>query len=62
MENPCLRPACVSDVLRAHYVDEQGARHPVVTHESFSTWVEIYTALVELYTAEWNRRGFERSP
>ena len=55
IDNPCLRLACLSDVLREDYVDEQGARRPVVTHESFS-------ALVELYTAEWNRRGFERSP
>lgn len=50
MENPCLRPACLSDIKFS---------------ERYTHYFLIEQAqekLRPLYNAEWRKRGFERSP
>jgi hypothetical protein len=52
--NPCLRPACLSDVT----IDE----FPWKAHEYRDGLMERWNHLERLYNAEWRLRGFERSP
>jgi hypothetical protein len=60
IDNPCLRAACLSDVvgiLRPEYVTVRStAWHPGhgVAYQ--------FSDLQRLYDAEWAKRGFTRSP
>ena len=54
MTNPCLRPACLSDVPE---YDQQA----FVVKQPDDT-VVVVVPLVTLYDHEWRKRGFERSP
>ena len=64
MENPCLRPACLSDV---YLIDDDGddVRACVpVRKDGYSLdplWRDL-ESLRALYNAEWAKRGFEESP
>jgi hypothetical protein len=51
-ENPCLKPACLSDVPFWIYF----VRHHVLSGE------ERRDALACLYDAEWKKRGYRVSP
>ena len=57
MMNPCLRPACLSDVVvmanpeLSHFI--QLAAADVRSREA---------ALIRLFNYEWRKRGFEGSP
>lgn len=58
MTNPCLRPACLSDVLTDNGVcGEDRVRSTGELMPRLDKW-----ALKVLYNAEWRKRGFERSP
>jgi len=51
-DNPCLRPACLSDVV---LWDSKA--------DPFREPAGIRLELLrDLYDAEWRKRGFERSP
>lgn len=66
IENPCLRPACLSDIPHATFYEcrtvnyvGQVTASPVGRDEA----VKIQNPyLAKLYEAEWKLRGFERSP
>jgi hypothetical protein len=51
LENPCLRPASLSDVSRW----EQTVRGIILSRER-------EMALERLYNFEWAKRGFAKSP
>lgn len=53
-DNPCLRPACVSDVFDVLCPSGEWMANMELRERMY--------ALVKLYTAEWRKRGFERSP
>lgn len=61
MDNPCLRPASLSDVLNPKRDLSGGIPHP---------WYELLRdqymrqqyAIRKLYDAEWRKRGFKRCP
>ena len=54
LENPCLRPASLSDVPERYRREYSGG--------PWERDDEINMALENLYHAEWKLRGFERSP
>ncbi len=57
--NPCLQPACVSDVPRRLYGMPP---HRHLSGQSCEAVLIEDDALRALYDAEWQKRGFERSP
>jgi len=54
MQNPCLRPASMSDVLE--YIQW------TKDEESYRKGLKLQKTLQKLYNFEWQKRGFERSP
>jgi hypothetical protein len=59
IENPCLKPACLSDVLGKLWPIEQ----PVRLKDRLGWGTKYrYADLHRLYDAEWKRRGYEKSP
>lgn len=56
MENPCLRPATIADVCG--WASDCNADEK----KRIPPFDEPYLAIYDLYTAEWRKRGFERSP
>lgn len=54
MTNPCLRPACLSDVF-----DKLCPNAEWMTSRELADRMHW---LIKLYSAEWRKRGFERSP
>lgn len=53
MENTCLRPACFGDF----YANQDWNQGGNDRDRKEALW-----ALNDLYTAEWQKRGFKRSP
>lgn len=53
MDNPCLRPACLSDITDVSFDD--ALRLPKELQVA-------YLFLKKIYDVEWRKRGFERSP
>lgn len=63
IENPCLRPACLSDVAD-QLVMEDGEYWIAKTgrREDHNEKCAAGEHLEALYMVEWKLRGFERSP
>ena len=59
--NPCLQPACLSDVPHGRFLGIPDNRL-VSQYQMIEAVPVVNTALQELYDAEWKKRGFERSP
>lgn len=57
-DNPCLRPACYGDVQHDALRDVLR----IENSEQHIAYMMRNRALMELYHAEWKKRGFERSP
>ena len=66
--NPCLQPASLSDVPYARYwehryVDQDGQPTRHIHNSAMAKAVLVENeSLRALYDAEWQRRGFDRSP
>lgn len=58
MKNPCLRPACMSDVATRHISCDVVEWELNYKPNCFCADLELQS----LYDAEWQKRGFERSP
>lgn len=53
-DNPCLRPATISDIYHDGLLSK--CQYPGFYD------VVAYSALKDLYNAEWAKRGYRRSP
>lgn len=56
VDNPCLRPARLSDLVETHYTEAGDA------YFIYLTASRRVRELAPLYDAEWRKRGFPRSP
>ena len=56
--NRVLRPACLSDVPKTYFRQDQ------YCHDGIAIWSvhHQFKPLLNLYDAEWRKRGFLRSP
>lgn len=66
MNNPCLRPACLSDVphgrVLAHRHVYQCSSTTVMSMSGRTVSMLVDGPLKALYDAEWRKRGFVESP
>ena len=60
IENSCLRPACLSDVMEYDEERRRWLRDELRNKRTRS--YSVVRFLERLYDAEWRKRGFERSP
>ncbi len=61
IENPCLRPATIHDATWSKFKKHQPSRH---WPGMFGTKLQEdrWCALIRLYEAEWEQRGFDGAP